>query len=177
MNTEQFKQAVNALDKEALQAILDGKALKIEKDESLAIGRSSEAYVIYHLGEEQYDSPEALKADLLVRAESLLSDYYQFNPLSEVSFNRQLMALINAYPSDHFISMPGQPEKGRIFVNQDILVAEGEESPRFKYGMALELDEVLPEQALSNKLKSWVSSGNAYRDYISINVCRFSCFD
>ncbi|GAB6035245.1 hypothetical protein [Galenea microaerophila] len=177
MNTEQFKQAIETLDDQALQAILDGHALKVEDDETLTIGRPNDAYVIYYLGDEQFDLIDTLKQSLLDRAEALVKDYYQFNPMSKTSFNRQLNALLQAHPTDYFVSMPGQPESGRIFVEEDTLVVEEKGSPRFKYGMALELSEKMTEQAISNKVKNWVSSGHAYQDYISINVCRFSCID
>ncbi|WP_178861690.1 hypothetical protein [Thiomicrorhabdus cannonii] len=177
MNTEQFKEALQTFADEDYQAVLDGAALVVFQDKALALGKPEEAYVIYELGDEQFDSAQALKAHLLANAESILKEYYQFNPLSKEYFNRELSALIQEHGENAFISMPGKETTFKLFVEDGKVVAEDNSSPRFKYGFHLSLDEKMLPQAISNKVKNWVQSGSAYSEYISVNVCRFSCME
>jgi hypothetical protein len=177
MNTEQFKQLLETFADEDYQAVLDGAALVVFQDKALALGKPEEAYVIYELGDDQFDSVSALKANLLANAESILKEYYQFNPLSKEFFNRELSALIQEHGENAFISMPGKETGLKLFVEDGKVVAEDNSSPRFKYGFHLSLDEKMLPQAISNKVKNWVQSGSAYNEYISVNVCRFSAME
>ncbi|MDG6778243.1 hypothetical protein QCB44_05950 [Thiomicrorhabdus sp. zzn3] len=178
MNVETYKQALNELSNDDYQAILeDDAALVVFQDKALTLGKPDEAYVIYELGDDQFDSVDALKAHLLEQAEEMLQEYYQYNPLSKMFFNQSLMDLINENDENAFVSMPGQEAKLKLFCENGKLVAEGPESPRFKYGFNLHLKEKMLPQAISNKVKNWVQSGTAYEEYISVNVCRFSCIE
>lgn len=178
MNVETYKQALNELSNDDYQAILeDDAALIVFQDKSLTLGKPDEAYVIYELGEDRFESVDALKAHLLEQADAMLHEYYQFNPLSKLFFNQSLTNIINENGENVFVSMPGQEAQLKLFCENGKLIAEGPESPRFKYGFNLNLkDKVLP-QAVSNKVKNWVQSGSAYEEYISVNVCRFSCIE
>lgn len=177
MNVEQFKLALNDFPDADYQEILDGAALIVYEDKALKLGKAQQAYVIFELGQESFDSIDALKTSLIERAEALIPEYYQHNPLSKMHFNNQLNALIQEHGAHAFVTMPGKQASIKIFVNESQVVIETEESPRFKYGFCLVLnDKVLP-QAVENKVKNWVSSGSAYDDYISVNVCRFSSTD
>lgn len=177
MNTEQFKEVLQTLADEDYQAVLDGAALVVFQDKSLTLGKPEEAYVIYELGDEAFDSVGALKAHLLAHAESILKEYYQFNPLSKEYFNRELSALIQQHGETAFISMPGKETNLKLFVEDGKVIAEDNSSPRFKYGFHLSLEEKMLPQAISNKVKNWVQSGSAYSEYISVNVCRFSAME
>lgn len=177
MNTEQFKQCLQDFPNEDYQALLDGAALIIEQDKALSLGTSQQAYVIFELGDENFDSVDSLKASLIERSDALIQEYYQHNPLSKMHFNSQLLELIKIHGATAFITMPGQQASVKLFTQDGQLVIETAESVRFKYGFCLVLnDKVLP-QAIENKVKNWVSSGSAYDDYISVNVCRFSSTD
>jgi hypothetical protein len=177
MNVEQYKEALLALPDEDYQAILDGAALVVFQDKSLKLGEVSDAYGIYELGDDTFASKEALKAHLLDTAEATLKEYYQFNPLSKEFFNQSVVALINEHGEDAFIAMPGKQATLKLFVDDGKVVVEGAESPRFKYGFYLSLEEKMLPQAISNKVKNWIQSGSAYGDYISVNVCRFSAME
>ncbi|MBO1923256.1 hypothetical protein [Thiomicrorhabdus sp. 6S3-12] len=177
MNAEQFTQALTEFSDENYQAILDGAALIIEQDKGLTLGKTEQAFVIFELGDESFDSVAELKASLIDRAEALIKEYYQFNPVSKLHFNNQLQRLIQEHGANAFVSMPGQEATVKVFVDDDAVVAEGSESPRFKYGFCMVLSEKMLPQAIENKVKNWVQSGSAYDDYISVNVCRFSSAD
>ena len=47
----------------------------------------------------------------------------------------------------------------------------------FKYGLYLKLDEKLAPQISAIKAKNWLQSGAAYKDYIAVNVFRFSAIE
>lgn len=177
MNAEQFKQALNDYSDENYQAILDGASMVVFQDEDLTVGKSEDAYVIFELGDESFDSISELKASLIERAEELIQEYYQYNPLSKVAFDRALTALIAEHGNEAFVAMPGKEAELKIFVDNDQVISEGPESPRFKYGIELHLEDKMPPLAISNKVKNWIQSGSAYGDYISVNVCRFSSMD
>mgnify|MGYP000182741917 CR=1 FL=1 len=177
MNTEQFTQALTEFSDENYQAILDGAALIIFEDKALTLGKAQQAYVIFEMGDEAFDSIAELKASLIERSEDLIQEYYQYNPISKMHFNNQLNTLIREHGANAFVTMPGQEATVKLFIEGSHVIIETIESPRFKYGFCLVLkDKVLP-QALENKVKNWVSSGSAYDDYISVNVCRFSSDD
>lgn len=177
MNTEQFIEALNTLPDDTLQAILEGAGLVVFQDKSLTLGRAEDAYVIYELGEEEFENAADLKAHLLASAEAMLQEYYQFNPMSKEFFNRSVSDLIREHGEEKFISMPGKQAELKVFVDNGKVVVEGADSPRFKYGFHLTLTEKMLPQAVSNKVKNWVQSGSAYDDYISVNVCRFSAME
>ncbi|KUJ72700.1 hypothetical protein [Thiomicrospira sp. WB1] len=177
MNATELKDALNALDDDAYQALMEGAGLVVEQDEGLSIGRPDQAFVMFELGDETFENAQALKASLLSRAEGLIDEYYQFNPLSKPFFNRQLMAYVQTYGPEAFVSMPGQSAQWVVFADGGELVCEDASSPRFDYGLHLRLDEKMPALAIKNKVKNWVQSGSAYEDYISVNVCRFSCME
>ncbi len=177
MNAQQFIDSLNELDDSDFQAILDGQALIVFQDSSLTIGRTDVAYVIFELGDESFDTTDALKASLIERAEDLITEYYQYNPLSKEYFNKELTKMMQELGWDAFLAMPGQEAKYKLFVDGSTLHAEDESSPRYKYGSHQVLDEKMPATAIQNKAKNWIQSGAAYENYISTNVCRWSSWE
>ncbi len=177
MNSNQFIAALEALEQSHYQAILEGAALVLQNDVALTVGKSEQPFVIFELGEEHFDSIQALKASLIERAEALIAEYYQFNPLSKRHFNQQLTQLIATHGADRLVTLPGKQADLKLFVDQGALTLEGADSPRFKYGLCLSLSENYPAKAIENKVKNWLASDHAYGDYISVNVCRFSSMD
>ncbi|MDG6774432.1 hypothetical protein QCB45_08825 [Thiomicrorhabdus sp. ZW0627] len=177
MNAEQFKQALNDYSDEQYQAILDGASMVLFQDRELTVGKSEDAYVIFELGDESFDSINDLKSSLLDRADDLIQEYYQYNPVSRQAFDSALSALIAEHGNEAFVAMPGKEAELKIFVDNDQVICEGPDSPRFKYGIELHLEDKMPPLAISNKVKNWIQSGSAYGDYISVNVCRFSSTD
>lgn len=177
MNSKQFIAALEALEQSQYQAILEGATLVMQNDVVLTLGKSEQPFVIFELGEEHFDSTHALKASLIERAEVIIAEYYQFNPLSKLHFNQQLTQLIAAHGADRLVALPGKQADLKLFVDQGDLTLEGADSPRFKYGICLSLTENYPAKAIENKVKNWLASDHAYGDYISVNVCRFSSMD
>lgn len=177
MNAELFKQALTEFSDENYQAILEGAALIIAEDKALTLGKSEQAYVIFEMGEESFDSVNDLQSSLLTRADDLIEEYYQYNPVSKMHFNNQLLRLVQDHGANAFVTMPGQEATVKLFVDGDRVVVETNECPRFKYGFCLVLNDKLIAQAVDNKIKNWITSGSAYDDYISVNVCRFSSTD
>ncbi|WP_019557154.1 hypothetical protein [Thiomicrorhabdus arctica] len=177
MNAEQFIQALTDFSDENYQAIVEGAALVIHEDKSLTLGKIQQAYVIFEMGDETFDSTDALKASLIERAADLIEEYYQNNPISKMHFNRQLLDFIKEHGANAFVTMPGQQAQVKLFTEDGNVLLETKESPKFKYGFCLVLNEKVLPQAVENKVKNWVSSGSAYDDYISVNVCRFSSTD
>lgn len=177
MNTQKFIEELEKFSDESYQTILDGASLVIFEDKELTLGKSEQAYVIFELGDESFDSVAELKASLISRADDMITEYYQYNPLSKMHFNRELTALIKEHGYESFVSMPGKSPGVKLFVNDGRVTVESSDSPRFKYGFHLMLSEKMLPQAVENKLKNWVTSGSAYDDYISVNVCRFSSAD
>lgn len=177
MNATQFIEALEALEPPQYQAILEGASLVMQNDMALTLGKSEQPFVVFELGDEQFDSTQALKASLIERAEALITEYYQFNPVSKSHFNQQLSKLIGVHGADALVSCPGKPAELKLFVDQGTLVVEGMDSPRFKYGISLSLNEDYPPTAVENKVRNWLASDHAYGDYISVNVCRFSSME
>lgn len=177
MNPEQFKIALNEFSDENYQSIMDGAALIIHDDKALTLGKSEQAYVIFELGDESFDSIEALKASLIERSAELIEEYYQYNPISKMHFNNQLINLVKEYGAPAFVTMPGQQATVKLFSQDGKVIVENKDSLRFKYGFCLVLNEKVLSQALENKVKNWIQSGSAYDDYISVNVCRFSSME
>lgn len=177
MNSQQFIEALNELDDSQLQEILDGQGLIVYQDAGLTTGRSDAAFVIYELGEDPYQDTASLKAALTEQADTLIDEYYQFNPLSKEYFNKELIKMLQELGWDAFLQQPGEVPNYKLFVEKDQLVAEDSSSMRFKYGSCLELDQKFPATALQNKAKNWVQSGSAYEGYITTNVCRWSAWE
>ncbi|WP_024851892.1 hypothetical protein [Hydrogenovibrio kuenenii] len=177
MNAQEFKEAVNALTEEELTAILQNEGLVIHQDQSLTIGPADGAFVIYELGDDGFTQTDEVKDYLLKNAESLIETYYQFNPISKECFNRELQGLFNEHGQDVFVCLRGKTPQKVIFVDDGQLIVEDETSPRFKYGIYLQIEDDSSAMVKINKAKNWLLSGTAYGDYISTNVCRFSAME
>ena len=61
MNLDHFKKEINQLDSEFLQSIIDGAALTMHQDESLRLGKSHEAFVIFWVEGEEISSLQELQ--------------------------------------------------------------------------------------------------------------------
>lgn len=177
MNTAELTQALQDFPDADYQAVLDGATLTVVQDKGLGLGKSESAFVIYELGEESFDSVDALKAHLIAQAEPMLKEYYRFNPVSKEYFQAQLTHYMNELGHMAFTAMPKVPAEYVIFVEDGQVIVEDSTSPRFKYGMYLTLDQDYQPAARINKVKNWIQSGTAYGDYISVNVCRFSSME
>jgi hypothetical protein len=39
----------------------------------------------------------------------------------------------------------------------------------------LELEQPLPDADIDPKIRKWLEQGEAYEDYLGMNVCRYNC--
>lgn len=177
MNAQEFKAALETLTDEDFSAILEGKGLIVHQDEGLKVGPANVAYVIYELGEDGFNEVASLKQYLADNAEDLMATYYQFNPVSKEYFNRELMSLFKEHGQASFVCKKGKLPEKVVFVEQGNLIVEDASSPRFQYGIYLQIDDDSSSMVKINKAKNWLQSGSAYGDYISTNVCRFSAIE
>ena len=177
MNLSNFKKEIKKLDIDFLQSILDGSALVMFEDESLGIGNSNGAFVIFWIEDEKFSSVGDLRSYLVTEAEDLLQNYYEHSPISKEYFETKLSSLMDEHGEAAFVSQPGgMPEKSLITSNGDLLVLT-EEDYIFKYGLYLSLDDKLNPKISALKAKNWLQSGTAYNDYIAVNVFRFSSIE
>ena len=177
MNLSQFNEEITSLDKDFLKSILDGSALVMVQDQSLGLGSSNGASVIFWIEDEVFSSVEDLRSYLAEEAEDLHVSYYKHSPLSKEYFEAKLSSLMDEFGQTVFVSQQGgMPEKSLISSNGDLLVLSDEDYT-FKYGLYLSLEDNLSPKVLASKAKTWLQSGAAYNDYIAINVFRFSSIE
>jgi len=177
MNLSHFKEEIKNLDKAFLQSILDGSALVMVEDQSLGLGSSNGAFVIFWIEDEKFSSVEDLRDYLSTDAEDLLLNYYEHSPISKEYFESKLSSLMDEHGEAAFVSQPGgMPEKSLITSNGDLLVLT-EEDYIFKYGLYLNLEDKLNPKISALKAKHWIQSGTACNDYIAVNVFRFSSIE
>ena len=177
MNLTDFKEQIEKLDEHFLDSILNGSALSMDKDQSLGLGNSNGAFVIFWIEDEKFSSVGDLRKYLLSDSEDLLSNYYKHSPISKEYFEKKFLSLMHEHGEAAFTSQPDQmPEKSLIASNGDLKVLSAEDYI-FKYGLYLQLDEKLNPKISAFKAKNWLQSGAAYNDYIAINVFRFSSIE
>ena len=68
------------------------------------------------------------------------------------------------------------PKKSLIVSDGELCVLT-EEDYIFKYGLFLQLEDKLNSKITSVKAGNWLQSGAAYKDYIAVNVFRFSAIE
>ena len=64
MNLSHFNEEITNLDKDFLQSILDGSALVMVEDQSLGLGNSNGAFVIFWIEDEVFSTVEDLRSYL-----------------------------------------------------------------------------------------------------------------
>ena len=97
MNLSQFNEEIRSLDKDFLQSILDGSALLMVEDQSLGLGSSNGAFVIFWIEDEVFSSVEDLRSYLAEEAEDLHANYYKHSPISKEYFEAKLSSLMDEY--------------------------------------------------------------------------------
>ena len=97
MNLSHFKEEIKNLDKAFLQSILDGSALVMVEDQSLGLGSSNGAFVIFWIEDEKFFSVEDLRDYLSTDAEDLLLNYYEHSPISKEYFESTLSRLMDEH--------------------------------------------------------------------------------
>lgn len=95
--------------------------------------------------------------------------------LTQTEFNQQVEKLFAAHGAAAFAAAGGQYPQYTLFVVDDQVVAESADNPRHRYGAFCELDHALNDAARDAHVRRWLSSGEAYNLYLSMNVCRYNC--
>lgn len=94
---------------------------------------------------------------------------------SQEDFNRQVLDLFAQHGSESFAAPEGQTAAFTLFVEGDWVLAESADSPRHPYGTYCEFTRVMDQDELDKYMCDWVKSGEAYRLFLSMNVCRYNC--
>lgn len=96
-------------------------------------------------------------------------------PLTQDEFEHQVEALFAAHGAGAFAASPGCLPVRTLFVDGAQVVAETADSPRHRYGAFCEPGREMDAAALNDYVWHWLRGGEAYRLYLSMNVCRYSC--
>lgn len=174
MNKHTFISLLEVLSDAQWQAIVDGKALLIVDDLSLAIGSADSPNVI--LAAQTGLDAASLSAESLAQADELLTQYYRTHPLTRKGFTVQATALMEQYGEQAFAALTYDFPERTLFVDGGELIAETKDSPRHRYGAFCELEQVIDDHTeIAVRVKQWLASGAAHERYLEMNVCRYTC--
>lgn len=183
MNTEQFKECVRALTLDELNLLGTGKSLCMEEDKTLTIGSDSDANRIITDASNLNSNPESLREQLLEQADELVTQFYRTHPLTKTGFNQQVRLLVQQYGAEQFAAVGGQRAKRTLFVDVGEVLAEKQGEPRYPYGSyfqfspgkSFEFTSGNGNSSIENLVVDWIDNGEAYEQYLSMNVCRYNC--
>ena len=96
-------------------------------------------------------------------------------PPSQTEFNTQVTALIEQHGAAAFCASPGQHPDYTLFVDEQTVVAEPRNAPRHPYGIYCHLTAELSEAEMGQRVKKWLETGEAYQEFLAMNVCRYNC--
>ena len=96
-------------------------------------------------------------------------------PPGLTDFNKQVTDLIAQFGAEAFCSRSGELPEYTLFVEEDKVVAESRQSPRHPYGFFCTLNGDATENEMANHLAGWLQSGEAYQEFLAMNVCRYNC--
>lgn len=95
--------------------------------------------------------------------------------LFQSDFNQQVEQLFTLHGAAAFAAPSGHYPQFTLFVEEETVVAESASSPRHQYGTFCELDQPLVGAELEKHMWHWLRSGEAYDQFLGMNVCRFGC--
>lgn len=148
------------------------QALRLVEDERLEWGeRKAEDVIVEHVPEG--DADEVLQW-LKDNADDIVTGFYRSRPLTRRGFDRQVMALFDLFGAGAFAAPVGALPTFSLFVEGGKVVAEPATSPRHRYGAFLEMPGAGHGDSDAQAL-SWLQSGQAYDQYLGMNVCRYNC--
>lgn len=175
MTPSLFITLLNTLSTADWQSLLEGGKLQIIDDCTLQVSMEDTAQTIIDGADFSVATIAMLKQQVIEQADTLLADYYRMHPLSEKGFNRQVQALVKLHGDHAFVALFGQCADLTLFVEGGEVIAESADSPRHPYGVFMELDQQLPKDKIAAVVNQWLFSGEAYQQYIGMNVCRYQC--
>lgn len=175
MNKQTYISLLEALDDAQWQAIIDGEALLIIDDLSLAIGSPHSANVMLTASADI--DVASLRANSLAQADESLTRYYRTHPLTRKGFTVQATALVEKHGEQAFAALAYDLPERTLFVDGGELIAESQESPRHRYGAfcELELEQHIDHTQIAMRVRQWLESGAAHERYLEMNVCRYTC--
>lgn len=171
VDTPDFIALLDATDSDLFAQGDPDKALRLIDDERLAWGSRQDHDVIVER------LPEGDVADVLQwlkdHAQELVSTFYRQHPLTQSGFNRQVKGLFEMFGAEAFAAPEGALPPFSLFVDGGKVVAEPATSARHRYGAYLEIGGQGSDVA--SQVLSWLQSGQAYDQYLGMNVCRYNC--
>ena len=175
MNTAEFVRLVDALDEASLNALSNGKGLLLENDAALVIGDAQSPNVCVAAGQFATGDSEQIRRQISADAETLLEDYYRTHPLTRQGFDEQVHSLMQQHGNKAFAAVEGHWPQRTLFVEQGTVIAEDQTSPRHRYGVYCELSKPMDADGAASVVEKWLANGEAYGQYLSMNVCRYNC--
>ena len=175
MNTDGFIALLNQLNDDDWQAIIAGSGLLLVDDQILKIGPATAHNTIVHSADYSSSDLSTIKNNVLSDAEQLLAQYYLRHPLSQTGFNRQVDRYIKKHGASAFAAIYGNIPQYTLFVDGGDVILESSESPRHRYGVYCEIDQSLTASAVEKQVNQWLANGEAYQQYLAMNVCRYNC--
>lgn len=97
------------------------------------------------------------------------------NPPSLEDFNTQVEALIAQFGAGTFCATEGMSPDYSLFVEEDQVIAEPRTGPRHAYGFFCTVKGGLNESEMGLAMEKWLQSGEAYQEFLAMNVCRYNC--
>ena len=175
MNAEEFVEAVQAMSDEDLQSLQTGDRLYLHNDHELMVGAEHKAARLnVELGEDAA-TPQTIRQALVDQAESLIEQHYRENPLSQPGFNQQVLRLVQEHGAENFAAGSGQRARYTLFVEGGEILRQQAGDARYPYGSFLELHKEFDAAERAKLVIDWIESGEAYQQYLSMNVCRYNC--
>lgn len=175
MNTSLLVTLLDTLSTADWQTLLSGGKLHIINDHALQVSMDDTAHIMIQGADFDVTTVAELKQQIIERADSLLADYYSTYPLSEKGFNRQVQALVKQHGCHAFVALAGRHSELSLFVDYGEVIDVSVFSPKHPYGVFMVLDEPLPKEKISSVFNQWLLSGEAYQQYLGMNVCRYQC--
>jgi len=96
-------------------------------------------------------------------------------PPAQADFNALVDDLIIRYGAESFCAVDGQLPAYTLFVDGEEIIAVSKESPRHPYGVYCQISAGLSSREIHDYLNQWLQSGEAYDQFLAMNVCRYNC--
>ncbi|QEP41741.1 hypothetical protein D5085_00425 [Ectothiorhodospiraceae bacterium BW-2] len=97
------------------------------------------------------------------------------SPPTVAEFNRQIVSLMRQLGTQAFCAQPDKKPDYTLFIDGDQVVAEPKGAPRYPYGLYHTIDSGLSDTDIGHHVDRWLASGEAYQEFLAMNVCRYNC--
>ncbi len=168
---ERLSEQLQTLSDEQLSAVAQGQILVWQNDAELICTDAPTAPIMLQAGQIQAADNQALKAALLAQTESLYHDFYQKTPLSPAGFQAQVQDLFDQHSAGAFVATSNKAAAFSLFVELGEVIVEPQGAAKFPYGLCFQQSFLNS----SETIEDWLENGEAYAQYLSMNVCRYQC--